>query len=91
MEAFHHDAAAVDAKKADRQNFTVAVSFGATREAAFEHAKSKCTVSFPQPDGCIYCFSKDTNIEWRHGILPGKEGEQGRISIILWGWVEGMN
>ena len=88
---FHHDAAAVDAKKAVKQNFTVGVSFGATREAAFEHAATKCTVSFPQIDGCIYCFAKDTNIEWRHGILPGKEGEQGRISIILWGWVDNMN
>ncbi len=38
---FHHDAAAVKADKAHTQNFTVAVSFGMERDAAFEHAKTK--------------------------------------------------
>ena len=38
---FHHDAAAVKADKARTQNFTVAVSFGLERDAAFEHAKTK--------------------------------------------------
>ena len=89
---FHHDSAAVDASKADKQNFTVAISFGATRVAAFEHAKKQsCTIAMPQDDGVIYCFSKDTNIIWRHGILKEEEAsDKGRISIILWGWVEGM-
>lgn len=71
------------------QNFTVGISFGATREAAFEHAKTKTTISIPQPDGCIYAFAKDTNVIWRHGILqdiPSKQ--QGRISIIAWGWID---
>ena len=36
---FHHDAAAMKEKFARTQNFTLAVSFGAEREAAFEHAK----------------------------------------------------
>lgn len=36
---FHHDAAALKEKFARTQNFTLAVSFGAEREAAFEHAK----------------------------------------------------
>jgi len=85
---FHHDAAAVKRDKMDTQNFTVGISFGVTREAAFEHAKTGTTISIPQPDGCIYAFSKDTNIIWRHGILqdiPVKK--QGRISIIAWGWI----
>ena len=38
---FHHDAAAMKADKARTQNFTVAVSFGMERDAAFEHAKTK--------------------------------------------------
>lgn len=33
---FHKDAAAVDQRKAQTQNFTVAVSFGATRKCGFE-------------------------------------------------------
>ena len=36
---FHHDAAAMKEKFAKNQNFTLAVSFGAERDAAFEHAK----------------------------------------------------
>ena len=86
---FHHDAAAVKPEKMNTQNFTVGISFGATREAAFEHAKTKTTISIPQPDGCIYAFAKDTNVIWRHGILqdiPSKQ--QGRISIIAWGWID---
>ena len=88
---FHHDAAAVKPDKAKTQNFTVAVSFGATRDAAFEHAVSKTVVSMPQPDGCIYAFTNDTNIIWRHGILQDiPVRQQGRISVIAWGWVEGL-
>lgn len=88
---FHFDAAAVKPEKAEVQNFTVAVSFGATREAAFEHAQTKTVISLPQPDGCIYAFAKDTNIIWRHGILQDNPiRDEGRISIIAWGWVNNM-
>jgi hypothetical protein len=86
----HHDAAAIDSNKAKTQNFTVGVSFGATREAIFEHATTKTTVSIPLVNGSVYCFSKDTNIEWRHGIPqlpPALQHKNGRISIIAWGWV----
>lgn len=88
---YHHDAAAVKPDKAKTQNFTVAVSFGATRVAAFEDAKTKTTIAFPQPNGYMYCFSRDTNILWRHGILQDKEVRpEGRISIIAWGWIDGL-
>jgi hypothetical protein len=88
---FHHDAAAVKPEKAAVQNFTVAVSFGATRDAAFEHATTKTVVSMPQPDGWIYAFSKDTNIIWRHGILQDKIiRNEGRISVIAWGYIDNM-
>ena len=36
---FHHDAAAMKEKFARTQNFTLGVSFGAERDAAFEHAQ----------------------------------------------------
>lgn len=87
---FHKDAAAVDIEKAKTQNFTVGVSFGATRDAVFEHEATRTTVGFPLTDGSVYCFSRDTNIEWRHGIpqLPhSMQHNNGRISIIAWGWV----
>lgn len=92
---FHFDAAAVDEAKSRIQNFTVAVSFGGTREAAFEDADNapghRRVISMPQPNGTVYCFSKDINIHWRHGILQKPESERGtdgRFSIIAWGSVD---
>ena len=88
---FHHDAAAVKPDKAKTQNITIGISFGLEREAAFEHAKTKTVVSLPLPNGSIYVFNKDVNIEWKHGILqmkPENMVDEGRISIIAWGWVD---
>ncbi len=50
---FHHDAAALKEKFAKTQNFTVAVSFGAERDAAFEHAKVFFFLQF-------YCHSNNS-------------------------------
>jgi len=86
---FHHDAAAIKEDKAKTQNFTVGVSFGATRDICFEHAKTKTTVSFPLSNGAVYSFGKDVNVEWRHGIPqlpPENKSKNGRISIIAWSW-----
>ena len=87
---YHHDAAAIKKDKADKQNITIGVSFGLEREAAFEHAKTRTVVSVPLPNGSIYIFNKDVNIEWKHGILqiPEPVIEKGRISIIVWGKVD---
>ena len=88
---FHHDAAAIKEEKAKQSNLTVAVSFGLEREAAFEHATTKTVISMPQPNGSVYVFARDINVVWRHGILqepPNKRKEEGRISVIAWGWVD---
>ena len=96
---FHHDAAAVDPKKAATQNLTIGVSFGATRDVSFEHAKTKTRTTIPLEDGMTYGFAKDVNIIWRHGIPQlsdkeieeiggGEDEDQGRISIIIWGYSE---
>ena len=90
---YHHDAAAIKPEKAAVQNITVAVSFGSEREIAFQHAKNGSTVSFPLPNGTMYTFSNDVNVIWRHGVpqLPlDKQVEEGRISIVAWGWVDGV-
>ena len=88
---FHHDAAAVKPDKAKTQNFTVAVSFGATRDAAFEEVGSKTVLALPCPDRSVYCFARDVNIMWKHGILqvpPAQQTADGRISVIAWGWID---
>jgi len=88
---FHHDSAYVNPERAKKQNFTIAVSFGATRDAAFEHAATKTVISLPQPDGHIYCFANDTNAIWRHGILQDMPArDEGRISIIAWGKLDSL-
>jgi hypothetical protein len=89
---FHKDAAAVDQRKAQTQNFTVAVSFGATKECGFERdtVTNRTMITFPIGDGEIYCFSDETNMLWRHGVIGGKGVTTecgGRISIIAWGWL----
>ena len=86
---FHHDAAAIKEHIAKNQNFTVGVSFGATRDVAFEHVKSKTVISIPLLNCTAYAFAKNINIEWKHGIPqiePNKGFNNGRISIIAWGY-----
>ena len=88
---FHFDAAAVKEDKAKSQNITVGISLGRIREVAFEHAKTRTTICIPLPNNTVYAFSKNVNIEWRHGIPqvpPDEYEEKGRISIIVWGWTE---
>ena len=88
---FHHDAAAVKPHIAKKQNWTVGVSFGAERDAAFEHVKSNTVISIPQPNGSLYAFGNKVNMDWKHGIPqihPDKQSNSGRISIIAWGWVD---
>ncbi len=112
----HFDAAAVDPDKAKTQNITIGVSFGGTRDVMFEHGKTRTKVNIPLPNGSVYCFLRDTNCEWRHGIpmvskhqvdgptlqtiyakdgipmvSPENQTGSGRISIILWGWVDIIN
>jgi hypothetical protein len=94
----HHDAAALKPEKAKVQNFTVGVSFGYTRDIAFQvanHDNCRNVVSFPLPNGTTYCFSKDININWRHGVSAIKtdssyihKPSDGRISIIAWGYTK---
>ena len=88
--SFHHDAAYMNPKKAKIQNFTVAISFGDKRECAFQHSDiDKTVISIPIDDGEIYCFSKDTNILWKHGVLQDPVyREKGRISCVFWGKIE---
>ena len=86
---YHRDAAAIDERKARTQNITVAVTFGATRSASFKHLNTKTRIDVPLENGSVYVFNKQVNIDWMHGITQEKEKcDDGRISIILWGYTE---
>jgi len=95
---FHYDGAALKPEIAKKQNSTIGVSFGYTRDIAFQvasHPDCRKVVSIPLPNGYTYLFNKDVNIDWRHGVLPIKTSSDykssisdGRISIIAWGWID---
>ncbi|CAE7876466.1 ANK3, partial [Symbiodinium microadriaticum] len=85
---FHHDAAAFNPRMAEKQNCTVGVSFGSSRELAFRNTATADLVYFPQSNGMLFFFGRDVNIRWQHGLnaLPlEQQSGKGRISIILWG------
>ena len=87
---FHHDAAAIKPHIAKIQNLTVGISFGAERDIAFEHDKSKTVISFPLHNGNVFSFGREVNVNWKHGIPqipPEKQHTKGRISIIAWGYI----
>ncbi len=94
---FHYDGAALKPEIARKQNSTIGVSFGYTRDIAFQvasHPDCRKVISFPLPNGSTYLFNKDVNIDWRHGVLPIKtssdyksQPSDGRISIIAWGHI----
>ena len=87
---FHHDAAAVKQHIAKVQNWTVGVSYGQERDIAFQHSKTHTTISLPQQNGSLYAFGNKVNMNWKHSIpqvSPEKYNDDGRISIIVWGWV----
>jgi len=65
---FHHDSAAFNPQRARNQNITVGVSFGATKELAFLHAKTNTKIYFPQTNGMVFSFGRDVNISWKHGV-----------------------
>lgn len=53
---FHHDSAAFNRDRAKRQNITIGVSFGASRELAFLNAKNDTRLYFPQTNGMLFRY-----------------------------------
>jgi hypothetical protein len=86
----HRDSSALYPEKQKKQNITIAVSFGQTRDIVFEHLETKKKICIQQGDGDVYTFGNQVNIDWRHGVSCGKEDQNlsGRISIIIWGFVD---
>ena len=63
--------------------------YGLERDISFEHAVTGKKITIPLDDNTLYAFTKDINIEWKHGIPqvpPDKYIKEGRISIIAWGY-----
>ena len=99
---FHADSAAFNPQRARNQNITVGASFGAERELSFLHVGKGTDLAFPQTNGTAFSFGRDVNIRFQHGIRalpPDKQSTVrgavevggGRISIVLWGFVEAVD
>lgn len=94
---FHYDGAALKPEIAKKQNSTIGISFGHTRDIAFQvasHPDCRKVVSIPLPNGYTYVFNKDVNIDWRHGVMPietppdyKSKLSDGRISVVAWGYI----
>lgn len=86
---YHHDAAAIKPHIAAQQNLTIGVSFGVERSISFQHGKNKAIVDIPLSNGAVYGFMNKVNVQWKHGVPqlpPEQKHQEGRISIIVWGW-----
>lgn len=66
---FHHDSAAFNRDRAKRQNITIGVSFGATRELAFLHAKNDTRIYFPQTNGMLFRYAAQSIIQSSSSIF----------------------
>ena len=81
---YHHDSHAYGGK-ALREDFTVGLSFGGTRELSFLHEPSGRTFAFPQANGSCFAFTNDVNQRFMHGVPHTTKPVQERFSIIAWG------
>ena len=82
---FHHDSHAYAGTEKIREDFTMGVSFGASRELEFKHEKSGKVFSFPQCNGDVFAFDANVNKLFLHGIPKRATVEMDRISCIMWG------
>ena len=101
----HRDAAALDPIKAAKQNITIALSLGQTREILLQKIDSRSSketkdhkgvfLSFPAGDSSVYTFTNDINNEFKHGVHIGHQEDdktkESRISIIIWGWMDNIS
>ena len=83
---FHHDRHAYyDGNLEQKENYTLGVSFGYSRDLVFLHEKSGKKFRFPQDNGDIFGFDSDVNKLFMHGVPKSNRKVGPRFSIIIWG------
>eukprot|EP01121_Diplochlamys_sp_Union-15-3_P016980 TRINITY_DN5891_c0_g1_i1.p1 TRINITY_DN5891_c0_g1~~TRINITY_DN5891_c0_g1_i1.p1 ORF type:complete len:262 (+),score=34.30 TRINITY_DN5891_c0_g1_i1:145-930(+) len=87
---FHHDSHAYEGRE-QREDFTMGVSFGASRQLLFLHPISNQTFSFPQNNGDIFAFTSEANKRFQHGVPKTNQKIGPRFSIIAWGRRRSIN
>ena len=77
------DAAAVKPHIAKIQNLTIGVSFGAERDASFQHAKNRAVVNVPLPNGTTYGFRNQVNIDWTWNRTITQSNKMIKAELVL--------
>lgn len=80
----HHDSHAYGNETLIRENFTIGISLGATRELVFMHEKSGNKFKFPQKNGDVFAFDQHVNKDFLHGVTKSMTPSGPRISLIAW-------
>lgn len=93
---WHHDSHAYSGSVKDRgesdgterktkEDFTMGVSFGASRQLDFKHPETGLVFSFPQNNGDVFAFDAEVNKLFMHGVPKAPSVTSDRISVICWG------
>lgn len=69
----------------EREDITIGISLGASRELSFLHVASNNKFSFPQNNGDLFAFTDEVNADFKHGVPKTKASVGERFSIIIWG------
>jgi len=68
----------------EKEDITIGLSFGASRELSFLHIRSNNKFSFPQNNGDLFAFTDEVNNDFKHGVPKTKSIVGERFSIIIW-------
>lgn len=80
----HHDSHAYANEMNLREDFTIGISLGATRELVFMHEHSGNQFKFPQKNGDVFAFDQYVNKDFLHGVTKSLIPTGPRISLIAW-------
>jgi len=69
----------------EREDITIGISLGASRELSFLHVASNNKFSFPQNNGDLFAFTDEVNSDFKHGVPKTRASVGERFSIIIWG------
>ena len=79
----HHDSHAYSNEM--REDHTIGISLGDSRELIFMHETSENKFKFPQNNGDVFAFDSSVNKAFLHGITKSIRDAGPRISLIVWG------
>ena len=82
---FHQDSHAFDLNGEKKEDITIGISLGYSRNLSFKHIETGEIFNFPQNNGDIFAFDKIVNQKFYHGVPSTSENVGPRISIIVWG------